>query len=408
LNNALATRQVEIEANTVATRAVRLAIISTHPVQYYAPVFRSIAASGTVQPRVFYTWSQAEEGTIFDPGFGVELKWDIPLLDGYEYEFVPNVAQHPGTGRFTGLRNPTLVQAIEQWRPDAILVYGWNYFSHLQAMRHFKGRIPVYYRSDSTLIDRQSPFRTWARRTALRQIFRYADTAIAVGTNNADYFEWCGIPRKRIAHAPHSIDVHRFADTTGSYEDEAHKRRAELGIGPGERAFLYAGKLIAKKDPLSLLQAFLDHCPTGHLIYVGNGELEAELKRRAAGQSRVHFLPFQNQASMPWVYRLGEIFVLPSVGPAETWGLAINEAMTCGRPAIASSRVGGARDLIVAGRNGWTFEAGNLESLGHVLRTSMATDDYALRSMGRRGQEMAQSWSSETTAERICEVVRRR
>src|SRR5437868_4078106 len=125
-----------------------LAIVSTHPIQYYAPIFQTLAQSGTVRPRVFFTWSQTQAGAVADPGFGRVVRWDIPLLDGYEFEFVPNVANRPGTERFWGLRNPGLVGAIENWGARAVLVFGWNSHAHLGAMRYFKGRVPVLFRGD--------------------------------------------------------------------------------------------------------------------------------------------------------------------------------------------------------------------------------------------------------------------
>src|SRR5271165_3204518 len=162
----------------------KLAIVSTHPIQYYAPVFRALAASGEIDLRVFYTWSQAATEGVFDSGFGADVKWDIPLLDGYAYQFVPNVAKRPDPGHFAGLNTPTLVREIEAWRPDAVLVYTWNSRSHLQALRHFKGRIPVMFRGDSTLIDERPWWRALLRRIFLTWVYSHVDIAIAVGTHN--------------------------------------------------------------------------------------------------------------------------------------------------------------------------------------------------------------------------------
>src|SRR5258708_23672139 len=115
-------------------KIVRLAIISTHPIQYYAPIFQALARSTIVQPRVFFTWSQTAGAGVADSGFGRTIKWDIPLLNGYEFEFVPNTAKRPGTEHFRGLRNPGLNRAIEAWRADAVLVFGWNSQAHLGAL----------------------------------------------------------------------------------------------------------------------------------------------------------------------------------------------------------------------------------------------------------------------------------
>jgi glycosyltransferase involved in cell wall biosynthesis len=381
--------------------SVRLAIVSTHPIQYYAPIFQLLARSEALRVKVFYTWSQVAGGNVADPGFGRAITWDIPLLEGYEFEFVPNVASRPGTEHFWGLRNPTLTRAVETWKPDAVLVFGWNSASHLAAMRHFKGRIPVFFRGDSTLLDHASWWRTAARRVVLSWVYRHIDVALAVGSNNRDYFRWCGVPAQRIAFAPHAIDAQRFA--AGGADDDAQvaRWRSELAIPAGARTIVYAGKLIAKKDPLLLLEAFKRAAVPGHLVFVGEGTLESELRERAAGRTDVHFLPFQNQRAMPAVYRLGDVFALPSRGPGETWGLALNEAMAARRPVIASNKVGGARDLVLPDVNGWMFESGNLPQLTAVVGSALTRDPRTLTQMGIAAERESARWSVEAAARGI-------
>ncbi len=385
--------------------ALRLAIVTTHPIQYYAPVFRALAETTDFEVRVFYTWSQAEGNQLFDPGFGTAVSWDVPLRTGYAHQFVVNTALRPGTDRFAGINNPTLVAELEQWRPDALLVYGWNNRAHLEVLRHFKGRVPVFFRGDSTLLDPRPWWRDWLRRTFLRWVYRYIDVAIAVGANNRDYFAWCGVAPDRIAIAPHSIDTRRFAADTERHEARAKAWREESGIAEDAVVFLYAGKLQPKKDPQLLLAAFRELPGTAHLVYVGQGESEADLRHAAQDVDRIHFLPFQNQSLMPSVYRFGDVFVLPSCGPGETWGLALNEAMTCARPVIASSRVGGARDLVDQDRNGWTFAAGDRDALVRTLTLALGRGRAGLRAMGAVAHSAHHRWSTETSAQRIAAIV---
>lgn len=374
-------------------KILRLAIVSTHPIQYYAPIFQVLARSENLLPRVFYTWSQTAAAPVSDPGFERAITWDIPLLEGYEFEFVPNLAPRPGTDHFQGLRNPGLTRAIETWGADAVLVFAWNSHSHLQALRHFKGRIPVFFRGDSTLLDPTRWWRTAARRLVLGWVYRHIDVALAVGSNNRDYFRWCGVPVERIGMAPHAVDTRRFADPDGAHARRAAHWRDELGIPARARVLLYAGKLQPKKDPLLLLQAFESCGVPGHLVFVGNGSLEAQLRARAQGRADVHFLPFQNQQAMPAVYRLGDVFVLPSRGPGETWGLALNEAMAAGRPVIAGSKVGGARDLVADGVSGWTFQSANLEQLTAVVAKALGCETSTLAAMGAAAELESERWS---------------
>src|SRR5262249_55824285 len=152
-------------------------------------------------------------------------------------------------------------------------------------------------------------------------------------------------------------------------------------------------KFIDKKDPGLLLDAFTRTTHRAHLVLIGNGALEDTLRARAAGHRNVHFLPFQNQRIMPAVYRLSDLFVLPSRGPGETWVLALNEAMASGRPVIAGSKCGGARDLVDEGINGWVFESGDGEQLMRVLQTALALDRQALLSMGSNARAKSARWS---------------
>ncbi len=131
---------------------MKLAIVTTHPIQYYAPLFKMLHERGVVQIKVFYTWSQSQQGSKFDPGFGKNIEWDIPLLAGYNYTFVDNISSRPGTHHFKGIVNPTLNDEIEQWKPDVLLVMGWSFHSHLKSIRYFYKKIPVLFRGDSTLL----------------------------------------------------------------------------------------------------------------------------------------------------------------------------------------------------------------------------------------------------------------
>src|SRR5262249_12362252 len=137
--------------------------------------------------------------------------------------------------------------------------------------------------------------------------------------------------------------------------------RLELGIAPGQTVLLYAGKFEPKKRPAELMRAVAGWQKPGLvLVLVGAGELQAEVEALAAADpARFRVLPFQNQSRMPAVYRLGDAFVLPSAH-GESWGLAVNEALACGRPVVVSDRVGCAADVVdkTCGRifawNDWT------------------------------------------------------
>jgi glycosyltransferase involved in cell wall biosynthesis len=368
---------------------MRLAIITTHPIQYYAPVFKLLHQRQKLDIKVFYTWGEAAANK-FDPGFNKTVEWDIPLLDGYPYDWVKNSSPDPGTHHFKGIVNPGLIGQINLWKPDAILVFGWGFQSHLKALRYFKNKVPVFFRGDSTLLDEKKNIRSLQRSLILKWVYRSVDHAFYVGTNNIAYFLKYGLKENQLSFAPHAVDNDRFG--TDKHE-EALQLRKKLGVRDDGILVMFAGKMEEKKSPVLLLQAFINlNNKNVHLLYVGNGPLEDDLKLKAKGNSNIHFIGFQNQSQMPVVYQACDLFCLPSKGPNETWGLAINEAMACGKAILASDVVGCAVDLVKEDENGAIFKTGDVKDLTKKLQ-HLTNDKAQLAKLGERSKMIIKDWS---------------
>src|SRR5258707_5487543 len=270
----------------------KLAIVTTHPIQYHVPWLIRLAEK-KIAIKVFYTYEQSRSGTVFDPGFGRNIQWDIPLLDGYEYEFVPNTASRRGLETFRGIVNPTLIEKIEAWQAGALLVIGWNYQSHLRCMRHFYNRIPVYFRGDSVLLHEKKGLRRLARRIFLTWVYHHVDYAMYVGTNNKSYFLRHGLKLSQLIFSPQAIDIGRFAQSDAGNLQLAQRWKKDLAIPEGNLTVLFAGKLTKVKNPTFVLDLaqLCKHLPLSFVL-VGDGYLKPELQRRAQGQSNVFFMGF--------------------------------------------------------------------------------------------------------------------
>jgi glycosyltransferase involved in cell wall biosynthesis len=329
-------------------RPIRLTLVVSHPIQYAVPLYRRLARRTDLALKVFFTWHAGDQ-PIHDRGFGQAVAWDIPLTDGYDFELVPNTGSDPGTHRFCGLRNPDLLARVTAWQPDVVQITGWAWLSHLKLLRALNRRgICTLFVGDSHLLDgnTRGP-RWWLKAALLRRVYSWPNGVLVAGSANRAYYERFGVEPARLHPCPHSIDVGRFAEPAPSFEQQARRWRAELQIGADRKVLLYAGKFEAKKRPVELMRAVARlPDPAVVLILVGAGPLQAEIEAFAATEpSRFRMLPFQNQSRMPIVYRLGDAFVLPS-SHGESWGLAVNEALACGTPAIVSDRVGCAADVV--------------------------------------------------------------
>lgn len=359
----------------MTTHVQRLAIVVSHPTQYYAPWFRWLANHGW-NLRVFYLWDFGVARKT-DPEFGRAFAWDVDLLSGYDHEFVPNISRDPGTHHFRGLDNPPLRARLVVWQPDAVLLFGYNFATHLRLV--LTSRWPLIFRGDSHLLDRGA--RPFWKRLLLNQLYARFGAITCVGEANRDYFRASGVPEKKLFFAPHCVDAAHFTATPNQLA-EAARIKAELGLTVSHRVVLFAGKLIPKKQPLPLLEAFLSlNAPNTALVFVGDGEQADALHACAARHpgATIRFLPFANQSEMPSRYLLADVFALPSCGPAETWGLAVNEAMHLGRPCLVSDRVGCQRDLVTEGVTGWVFPADSAGGLRHALQRALETPPESLR-----------------------------
>ncbi|MES2692487.1 MAG: glycosyltransferase family 4 protein [Verrucomicrobiota bacterium] len=356
--------------------APKLAVVVSHPIQYYAPWFQHIVRSGAADLRVFYLWNFGVTEQR-DAGFGRAIKWDLPLLEGYASEFVPTSSRRPGTDRFFGLRNPTLASRVAAWAPDAVLIFGYGHAALLRFILtwHRHSQAPLLFRGDSHLLGRRPPrLRDRIRNLVTRHAFSRCAAFLATGKANRDFFLSHDVPAPRIFAVPHCVDNARFSHNLAATRAQGRAWRAELGIPPSHRVILFAGKLEPKKRPDLLLSAFLaSPPPETTLLLVGHGPLESSLHVRAAGKTEVAFAPFQNQAAMPRTYAAADVFVLPSEGHQETWGLAVNEAMAAGVPSIVSDHVGCHADLVTEGETGWVFPAGDAAALGRKLHLALAT-----------------------------------
>lgn len=383
----------------------KLAIITTHPIQYNAPWFRLLAQRGKLGIKIFYTWGQLAIQKKYDPGFEKNVEWDIPLLDGYDYTFVENISKEPGSHHFNGIDNPTLINEIEKWNPDALLVFGWSFKSHLKVLKYFKGKKTILFRGDSHLLDqdRESLLKKMLRPIFLKWVYQHVDKALYAGDANRIYFRYAGMKDQQLVFAPHAIDNERFCKG-------GKGQRTVLEIPEEAIVFLFAGKLEEKKNPMMLLEAFIAlNDPDTHLLFAGDGVLGTPLKKLVKGteeavQKRIHFVGFQNQSAMPGIYKSADILVLPSRGPGETWGLSVNEAMVAGCAVLVSDRCGCHSDLVKEGVNGFVFRSNDVKQLTFLMG-KIANEKNELQQRRKASKTIIKDFSFEKICKAIEEVM---
>ncbi len=352
------------------TPGCRLAILASHPIQYFTPIYRRLAAQRGLDVEVMYYRDFGVQPR-FDRQFAREIVWDTDQLSGYRYRFLRNVSPISDTFNPLHAINPGAFTRLLAGY-DALWVNGYVYPSNWLAAIAAKLRgTKLLLRSDLRLYARRT--RRWyhpPRDFVLRRWIRAADAILYVGRANRAAYEHYGARAHQLFFTPHSVDVDAIASVAREARRDVPALRARWGL-PGDAVIVqFVGKLTAQKhvDRMLTLAKQLEHT-RAHVMIAGSGPLEAALRASAAEQGlrNITFLGFVNQASIAEVYAAGDVFVLPSEG--EAWGLAVNEAMAAGVVPVISSEVGAAADLITQGETGFEFPFGDWTAMtAHVDR----------------------------------------
>ena len=360
----------------------RLAVVASHPIQYHSPLYQRLTDS--VDLHVYYA-HRATPKDQADAGFGSGFDWDVALLEGYPFSWLPNRARHAGVHRFFGCDTPSVDAELTSRQFDAVLVHGWNLLCYWQAIRSAKSRgLPVIVRGDSQLPTPRSVFRRTVKTLAYPHLLNRFDAFLSVGSRNCEYLRSYGVLSDRIFSVPHCVDNDFFRGAAESARSDFVKLQHRFEIPRNTTTFLFVGKFLPRKRPLDFLRALdrLKHAgERAWGLVVGSGPLEKEMREHAAEHDTpCSFTGFLNQSQIGSAYALSDILVLPSNGQ-ETWGLVVNEAMACGTPAIVSDAVGCAPDLIIEGETGFTYREGDVEQLaecmGKLVRNPSLRGDIA-------------------------------
>jgi glycosyltransferase involved in cell wall biosynthesis len=417
----IAERQADTPDAAPGVARERIAIFTSHPIQYQAPLFRALAARHDLEPTVYFGSRHGLDVSL-DGGFGQAFRWDVPLVEGYAHAFLPNVAAHPDVSRFRGVRVTAAAECLASGGYAALLLLGWQTFAHLQMLRAaWTLGIPVIVRGESTLqrtavqgmsgVVRRA---AWLpiRHRLYRAAFDRVDAFLVIGSRNRDYYRSFGVPDEKLVWPPYGVDNDWFALSEAARASARERVRARIHVTPGTVVCASSAKLIARKRPFDLIDAVArarSHGREVHALFIGDGEARGAILSRAtdAGISgAVTVSGFVNQRELPDWYAASDVLVLPS-DSRETWGLVVNEAMAAGLPVVVSDAAGCSVDLVHDGENGFTYPCGDVRALADRLTAIASIDDAGRRSLGLRSREIVKDFGVDVVARAVASTVAR-
>jgi len=349
---------------------MKIAFLVERPTQFEAPFYRFAARDAEHELRVLFTGRDIA-APAFDPELGAPVSWGIDLLGGYPHEVCP--AENPARW---------LEERLQPGRCDLLIANGYTQgIYRLGARTAKRAGLATALRLDSVLWD-TSYYRNLAKRLLFATYMkRTYDLFLGTGSLTLDYLRAFGVPRERAGLFPYAVDVESFAERSRLSSEERAAFRERLGVPAGARVVLGLAKFNSREAPWDLLQAFARRGDAGDLwlVLAGDGPARPALEdfAREHGRSQVRFPGYIPYPELPALYAAADLFV--HAAREERWGVSVQEALACGLPVVASSRVGAGYDLIEVGCNGYVYPAGDPEMLAHRIGEALALDPARAR-----------------------------
>jgi glycosyltransferase involved in cell wall biosynthesis len=387
---------------------LKIAVFNSHPIQHFAPWWREIAQDPSVFLKVFY-YSQANVKSSCDHEFGTNIAYDVDLLGGYDYSFLPR--QWPLSDSETvrwHLWNKGIRSALRERRWDGVLIFGYNMLNNWRILRACRRMsIPVFYFSDSNarIMYQRSVWKLLIRGFLVRRFFRHIYGFLSPSSSNAEYLRRSGVPSVKIVRCPYPVDVPRFVNSVNDQGPEERIRlRKRYGLEPDDFVVVFCGKLLPRKRPLDLVEAVRAiGDPRIKALFVGTGVLEEEVRK--FGGEWVRMAGFVNQKEIPRILAAGDLGVLPS--EYEPHGQVVAESLVVGVPVVCNNLVGaqGPDDILRHGENGFAYPSGDIKELSRLIAHVKSDPELRMR-LSRRAVEIGRTQSAQSAAEILIRCVR--
>jgi glycosyltransferase involved in cell wall biosynthesis len=379
---------------------IKVLLVASFPVQYATPQFIRYSRDPRLDVTVAYCSLRGVE-PVQDPDFGVEVAWDLPLLEGHRWVHPPD-RSGPLARRLVGFVNPGLWRLVREGGFDAVVCYGYRSTSHwIAAAAARRSGAKLVWTSDATrLRPRPDASGAWwkarLKRILLPLLLGSGDAILTPSTRGRRFLSSIGVGSARIFMTPFVVDNAFFAE--GAQETDRLAVRKEWGVEPNAFVALFTGKLAPWKRPADLLgaAALVSNLV---IVFAGDGVLRTELERRARTmglEERVRFLGFVNQTELPATYASADVLVLPS--EYEPFGVVVNEAFACGTPAIVTTACGAAEDLVRDMETGFTYAWGDVRALADSLGR-LSTDSALRERLTTGAQARISRWGLQENAD---------
>lgn len=315
------------------------------------------------------------------------VRWEVNKEAPFQFQFSENIKIY-NKENYNIKELNELVKTID---PSVIICSGWIDKTYLKITKTYYGKIPTVMTCDTHWTGSlKQQLATVLSRFTLLNIFSHAWVP---GQSQKQYALRLGFKNENILTGFYSCDLIHFESI---YQAQFQQKQKQF-----PKRFLYVGRYVEFKGIKELWQAFTElqnEQPNDWELWcLGVGDIPA------INHPKIKHFGFVQPSDLAKYTEQTGVFVLPS--RFEPWGVVVHEYAASGFPLLLSNKVGAKEQFLQEGKNGFEFEAGNVESIKLALQKVIAIHDSELFAMGETSNELSKSISPKTWADSLLKIV---
>ncbi len=381
----------------------KIAIFTTHPIQYQVPLFKQLAKKKNIKLTVYFASNHGIKINK-DKDFNKKFAWNINLDSGYNYRFIGTFKKDVNS---FFLNSQFIKKEIKDNNYDLSIIFGWNNIFYIKAIIYsFCYAKKIFLRSENNLSKKENILKKYLKSIIFYFLFKIFDKFLVIGLRNYNFYIKNGVKKKKLLNAPYSVDNNFFRKKKLNKK----KIKSKLNI-KNEIVFIFSGKFIKRKRPMDILKA-INLIKTERnnykFLFIGDGILKDKCISYCKKNKlkNILFLGFVNQNEIVNYYNISDVVIMPS--EYETWGLSVNEAMASQCACLVSKESGCSDDLVKTSgkkKNGFIFKSGDIQNLSLKIKY-LLKNKKKIRQMKKNSLEIIKSYEFKETINSIEKSLR--
>ena len=291
---------------------------------------------------------------------------------------------------------------------DLVIISGWSFWQHLVIMLLPMRNTKKVYWTDTPNLDKTKwdGVKGYIRRLIVKIVFTVCDEVWSTGVPGCAALVNLGCKKEKIRSFPFFFDLSRYNNLDVDKQMKANAFKKKHCNNDTEIIFFSAGQVIRKKRFDDAIKAIGRLKNKKVVLWIGGtGPQEEELKflaQKMGVAEQVKFLGWLQQDEIELAFITSDVFLHPSY--FDPFPVVVLDAMTWGKPIIATEESGSAKDRVVNGASGFLYPSGQVDKLINNMQFFIENKE-AIKMFGIEARKTACSYPIEAAIKQLNSVI---